>query len=187
VSDRIRLATPADAVEIAAIYRPFVEETAISFELEAPNAGAMAQRIETTLQRTPWLVCERNRAVAGYAYASKHRDRAAYQWSVEVSAYVRADLRRGGVARRLYERLFEILAAQNFVNAYAGITLPNDASVGFHESLGFTPVGVFHNIGFKFGRWHDVAWYERPLADHVVPSGPPTQLPELASTTLNNL
>jgi L-amino acid N-acyltransferase YncA len=187
VSDRIRLAEAADAGEIAAIYRPFVEQSAISFELEPPDAAAMARRIATTLQRTPWLVFERAGAVAGYAYASKHRERAAYQWSVEVSAYVREDLRRGGVARRLYETLFAALAAQNFVNAYAGITLPNDASVGFHKALGFKKVGVYHNIGFKLGRWHDVGWYERPLGNHNVPSGPPIPLPELPPAALTDL
>lgn len=170
------MATAADAQEIADIYRPFVTDSAISFELEAPEGTEMARRIEATVQHMPWLVCEENHVVLGYAYASKHRDRAAYQWSVEVSAYVRADARRSGIARELYRRLFDVLASQGFYNAYAGITLPNAASVAFHAALGFTPVGIYRNIGFKNGRWHDVAWYERALNQHSSPDGAPIPL-----------
>ncbi len=159
----LRLATPADAEQVLGIYRPFVTESATSFELVPPSAAEIAQRITTLLQRLPWLVCVDRNLVLGYAYASPHRDRAAYQWSVEVSAYVRSTGRRSGIARQLYGKLFELLSLQGFFNAYAGITLPNDPSLRFHEALGFSPVGVYHGIGFKFGRWHDVAWYERAL------------------------
>jgi L-amino acid N-acyltransferase YncA len=172
---RIRLATPADAAEIAGIYRPAVTESVISFELEPPGPAEMARRVARILERTPWLVCEVDGAVLGYAYAGPHRDRPAYQWSVEVSAYVSGDARRMGVARALYASLFAVLAMQGYRNAYAGITLPNVASVALHTAVGFTPVGVFAGVGFKHGAWHDVGWFERPLAPRI--ASPPTPMP----------
>lgn len=175
----IRLATAADGAALAAIYRPAVTETAISFELEPPDAAVMATRVAATLSRLPWIVCETPAGIAGYAYASPHRDRAAYQWSVEVSAYVRQDVRRAGAARALYASLFAILVVQGYRNAYAGITLPNDASVGLHRAVGFTSVGVYRGIGYKMGAWHDVGWFERPLAPRTADPPPPKLLPEL--------
>jgi phosphinothricin acetyltransferase len=175
-SSRVRMATVADAEAIQQIYAPFVTDTSVSFEMVPPTVDEMAQRISTTLQRTPWLVFEQDGRVTGYAYASKHRDRAAYQWSVEVSAYVLPEARRSGVARELYERLFEILATQGFYSAFAGITLPNEASVAFHRALGFRDIGVFHSIGYKFGQWHDTGWLERPLRSYDSPSDPPIPL-----------
>jgi phosphinothricin acetyltransferase len=147
----------------------------------------MAQRIASVLERTPWLVWEENGAVLGYAYASRHRDRAAYQWSVEVSAYVRGDARKRGIAAELYRRLFAVLEAQGFYNAYAGITLPNPASVALHTAVGFTPVGVYRNIGFKNGRWHDVGWYERALATHSTPDNAPIPLPHIPCDSITEL
>jgi len=166
---KIRLARPSDAPMIAAIYRPAVLETAISFELEPPDDDEMARRIERILQRTPWLVLDHAGTVLGYAYASPHRERAAYQWAVDVSAYVAAEARRCGVARALYTSLLAALPLQGFRRAYAGIALPNAASVGLHTAVGFTPVGVYHNVGFKLGRWHDVAWFERSLGGEDAP------------------
>ncbi|GLC26231.1 GNAT family N-acetyltransferase [Roseisolibacter agri] len=176
---RIRLATAADGAALAAIYAPAVDGRATSFELTAPDADEMARRVERLTARTPWLVLERDARVLGYAYASPHRDRPAYQWSVEVSAYVHADAHRGGVGRALYTSLFALLALQGFRNAYAGITLPNDASEGMHRALGFTPVGVFRGVGYKLGAWHDVVWLERAIAPHDVEPAPPVPLPEL--------
>ena len=170
-SSRIRLATAADAPSLAVIYSPAVRDSATSFELVAPDAAEMARRVEALTARLPWLVYEDEGAVGGYAYASPHRDRAAYQWSVEVSAYVAPEWQRRGIARRLYESLFAILAELGYVNAYAGITLPNPPSVGFHTSLGFRPVGTYHGVGHKFGRWHDVVWLEREIVAR--PSDPP--------------
>ena len=137
----------------------------------------MARRVARVLERTPWLVWESDGRVLGYAYASSHRDRAAYQWSVEVSAYVHVQARRIGVARMLYTSLFAALAVQGFRNAYAGITLPNPGSVGFHTAMGFTPIGVYRGIGYKHGAWHDVGWYERPLAPRDVDPPLPAPLP----------
>ena len=182
----IRLATPDDAAPIAAIYAPAVTDGVISFELEPPDAEEMARRIVKTLARTPWLACERDGRVLGYAYASAHRERAAYRWSVDVSAYVRADVRRAGVARALYASLFAVLARQGFRNAYAGVALPNDASVGLHRAVGFTPVGVYRGVGYKLGAWHDVAWFERPLAPRVAEPPEPVPLSALDAEVLRD-
>jgi phosphinothricin acetyltransferase len=176
----IRIAAPGDAEQILRIYRPFVTESAVSFELEVPSSTEMADRIQHTLIRTPWLVCHNQGLVAGYAYATAHRERKAYQWSVEVSAYVEPDTRRAGIARALYSRLFEILSLQGYFNAFAGITLPNAASQRFHEALGFSMIGVYHNIGFKLGRWHDVVWYERALQPHSPDPSPPMPFSDAA-------
>lgn len=165
----IRLATPQDAEEILAIYAPFVTDTAVSFELEPPSVQEMQRRIEETLTRYPWLVWEQDDRVLGYAYTSTHRARPAYQWSVEVSVYVHPHARRAGIASQLYTRIFEMLRGQGYCNAYAGITLPNGASVGFHEAMEFQPVGVYSKIGFKMGRWHDVGWWQLRLREDEEP------------------
>ena len=169
----IRVATLEDAPAIAAIYAPIVRETTISFELEAPSAEQMRARIEKTLQRLPWLVSiDGGGLVEGYVYASVHRDRPAYQWSVDVTAYVRADARRTGVGRRLYLALFDELRGLGYCQAFAGIALPNAASVGLHEALGFTPIGVYRNVGYKLGQWRDVGWWQKPLQSPDPPSAP---------------
>jgi L-amino acid N-acyltransferase YncA len=177
---RVRLAAPGDGRALADIYGPAVAERATSFEIDPPDAAEMARRVTSTLEHYPWLVCANGDEVIGYAYASRHRERAAYQWAVEVSAYVRDGVHRQGVGRRLYESLFRVLALQRYHRAFAGITLPNEASVGFHTTLGFTPVGVFHRIGWKFGAWHDVMWLERAVGEHLTsPDSPPTPLSRL--------
>jgi phosphinothricin acetyltransferase len=163
---QVRDATSADAPALLAIYRPFVTHTSVSFELEPPTVEEFAQRIATSQAKWAWLVAEEEGAIAGYAYASPFRARAAYQWSVEMSAYIDPGFHGRGVGRALYERLIEILVAKGYCTAYAGITLPNEASVRFHQALGFAPVGVFRRAGRKFGAWHDVSWWQRPLQDH---------------------
>jgi L-amino acid N-acyltransferase YncA len=175
----IRLATLSDAPQVAAIYRSAVTDSVISFEAEPPDAAAMGERIRSTLALLPWVVCEAG-AVRGYAYATRFRERAAYQWSAEVSAYVAADARGAGVGRALYTSLFAILVLQGYRNAYAGITLPNEASVGMHEAAGFTPIGVYRSVGYKFGAWHDVGWFERQLAPREGDPAPPVALPRIA-------
>ena len=174
----IRLAIPGDGDALSDIYRPAVTDSSTSFELEPPDGAEMTRRLNRVMERTPWLVLEKGGTVVGYAYATPHRDRAAYQWSVEVSAYVDGSVHRQGVARMLYTSLFAGLVVQGFRNAYAGITLPNPASESFHAALGFTPVGVYRGIGFKHGAWHDVTWLERPLAPRVLDPAPPVWLPE---------
>ena len=171
-----RDATAGDAPALAAIYRPIVLETSISFELEPPDAEEFARRIEVAQSRWAYLVAEDDDGVVAYAYGGALRTRAAYAWSVETSIYVHARARRTGVARRLYPVLFERLAARGYRNAYAGTTLPNDPSVALHRAVGFEPIGTYPRVGFKFGNWHDVAWLHRPLGDGD-PLAPPQQPP----------
>lgn len=175
----IRLATLQDAEGVADIYAPAVADSAISFETVPPTSDEMGTRIEALLKTTPWLVCSSGSELLGYAYASKHRDRAAYQWSVEVSAYVHPDARRRGIAAALYTSLIAVLRLQGFRNAYAGITLPNAASVALHTKLGFTRIGVFEKIGFKNDAWHDVLWLHREVAPRSAAPDPPVPLPRL--------
>jgi len=139
----------------------------------------MKRRIVTVLQQYPWLVCESLQTVVAYAYATAHRERAAYRWSVDVAVYVRQEVQGQGIASALYTHLFEILALQGYRNVYAGITLPNPPSLGLHKAMGFKEVGVYHRVGHKFGRWHDVAWFERPLAKHISDPPEPVALPTL--------
>jgi len=178
----LRLALPADGDRIAEIYAPAVAERTTSFELVPPDGVEMARRISAVTARTPWLVLEDSGRLVGYAYATPHRDRPAYQWSVEVSAYVDAEAHRAGHGRTLYTALFDILVAQGFVNAYAGITLPNPASVGFHQAMGFEEIGIYRGIGYKFGCWHDVVWLHRPLAPREPGVQPPRPLAEVLAT-----
>ena len=161
----IRPAVSQDAVALLAIYAPYVEQTTVSFEEVAPTPEEFARRIEKSRSQWQWLVAEIDGSVVGYAYGTQHRERPAYRWSVEVSAYVGAAYHRRGVGRALYDTLFIELADRGFCNAFAGITLPNPASVALHTRMGFTPIGVFRSIGWKFGRWHDVAWFQRQLRD----------------------
>lgn len=174
----IRLATLDDAEQVQAIYAPYCH-TPISFELEPPSAEEMQRRLAKVLGTYPWLVLEENGAVLGYVYATQHRERAAYQWSVDTTVYVRQGQQRRGVGRALYTSLLALLPLQGFVNAYAGVALPNPASVGLHEALGFLPVGVYRQVGFKCGAWHDVAWFQRPLQARPAAPGPPRRLEEV--------
>jgi L-amino acid N-acyltransferase YncA len=169
----IRLATEDDAVAMAAIYAPYVRETAISFELEPPDAAAFRTKIRDVLKLAPWLVCEDAGVVVGYAYASSFRARPAYRFTVETSVYVRSDTRSRGVGRALYGELIDRLVHQRFRRAIGGMTVPNAASARLHQALGFERVGVFREVGFKFGQWHDVEFWERELASRVeAPVGP---------------
>ena len=163
---RIRQARESDAGALAEIYSPFVERTAISFETSPPGREEMRRRIVETTAAYPWLVCEVGGTVVGYAYATQHRARAAYRWSVDTSAYVGAAYLRRGIGRGLYASLFEVLRAQGFFNAYAGITLPNPGSLGLHEAVGFKRVGTYERVGYKFGKWHDVGWWQLVLQAH---------------------
>lgn len=176
----VRLARPDDAPAFAAIYRPFVEGTPVTFEEVAPSPEAMAERIESTLLTLPWLALEFEGRVLGYAYASAHRARSAYRWSVDVTIYLAPEARGRGCGRALYTELLGLLMRQGYTAAYAGIALPNAASVGLHEAMGFRPVGVYEGVGFKCGAWHNVGWWQRDLADRLSPPSPPIPFPELA-------
>ena len=177
----IRAAEADDAEQIAAIYAPIVRDTVISFELEPPTPAEMRERIEAVFSAgLPWLVCECDGRVVGYAYASRHRDRAAYRWSVDTAAYVTESARGQGVGKSLYSELLETLSMQRFQNAYAGITLPNAASVALHEAVGFERIAVYSQVGFKLGEWRDVAWYRRALGEHETPPLPPIPVSEIS-------
>lgn len=178
----LRLATPDDGAAVAAIYAPFVRQTAVSFEADPPDAAEMAARIAATLPQHPWIVYEDGGRVLGYAYAGPHRTRAAYVWSVESSVYLADEARGRGVGRALYTALFEILRAQGYANAYAGVTLPNEASLGLHRAFGFETVGVFRRIGFKLGAWHDVWWGALDLMpERVGEPGEPVPVSDLTA------
>ena len=163
MTTRIRPATAADVPGMLDIYRPIVERTAISFELEPPTATDFAARVEKYASGWAWLVCETDGIVLGYAYGSPHRERHAYRYTTETSAYVAEAARGRGIGRSLYLALFDLLAARGYCGALAGIALPNAASVALHVAVGFTLTGVLPAVGYKLGRWHDVAWYHRPL------------------------
>ena len=162
----VRLADPAvDAAGVAEIYGASVDGSVASFEVVAPDADEMAGRMRKVLERTPWLVAVKDGVILGYAYAGMHKERAAYRWSVDISAYVRDGHRGQRVGRSLYDALLAMLRRQGFVNVYAGITLPNAASEALHRSIGMQPIGIYRAVGWKHGAWHDVGWYGLRLGE----------------------
>ncbi len=175
----IRLANKQDAAQIRDIYAPFVTQTPVSFEVEPPTVAEMERRVTETLQQLPWLVCENAGQVVGYVYASLHNARAAYMWSADVTVYVHQQCHRSGIGKALYSSLFAILTLQGFYHAYAGITLPNAASVGLHESFGFQPVGIYEAVGYKFGAWHSVGWWQLALRELAASPSPPLSLKDV--------
>lgn len=175
----VRVARADDAAAVQAIYAPIVRDTAISFEDEPPAVAEMASRIAGTLATHPFLVCEEHGDVIGYAYAGPRSARAAYRWSADTTVYVDASTRRKGVGAALYTVLLEILTRQRFHSIFAGIALPNDRSVGLHEAMGFRSLGVYREVGFKHGAWHDVGWWRLGLAEGA-PAGEPIPFAELS-------
>lgn len=165
----IRAARETDADAIALIYAPYVRDTMITFETEPPDAAQIRERM-CRQPRLPWFVATRGARILGYAYASMHRDRAAYRWSADVAIYLQPDEHGRGIGRALYQALIPAARALGYTSLYAGVTVPNPASVGLHEAMGFRLVGVYRSVGFKGGRWLDVAWYE--LAAPAYPSEP---------------
>jgi L-amino acid N-acyltransferase YncA len=168
----IRAGSVADAAACAAIYAPYVTGTAITFEVDPPSAAEFAERIATATATHAWLVLEDAGSVAGYAYAHKFAERAAYRFACEASIYLELDRRRSGAGRALYEALFARLAERGYRQVIAGMTLPNAASEGLHRALGFESVGTYRRIGWKNGEWHDVAWMQKALSAEP---GPPTE------------
>jgi L-amino acid N-acyltransferase YncA len=169
----IRLANPTDAVVMLAIYAPYIRNTSITFETGVPKVADFANRIRSYLDSWPWLVYEKDGQVVGYAYASRYRERVAYQWSVECSVYIHEDHLRSGIGRTLYTALFSILKAQGFITVYAVINLPNDRSVAFHESMGFKYFATFEKVGYKLGNWKDVGWWQLQLNDYTAEPAAP--------------
>ena len=179
---RIRFSEPDDAAAIQAIYAPNVESTAISFELQPPTVEEMAARMAKIASQYPWLVCEIDGVVAGYVYACQHRERAAYRSAVDVTVYVDAAYRRRGVARALYTCLIALVKQQGYTTAFAGITLPNQGSVGAHEAMGFRPVAVYQKVGYKLGEWRDVGWWQLDLRSDAAEPTEPTPIRDLCKT-----
>ncbi|TQM06135.1 GNAT family N-acetyltransferase [Pseudonocardia kunmingensis] len=172
---KVRAATVEDAAACAAIYAPYVTDTAITFEADPPTAAEMAERIAAAARTHAWLALEDpddGGRVVGYAYAGPFKTRPAYRWACETSIYLELGRRRTGGGRALYEALFGLLAERGYRTAVAGMTLPNDASAGLHRALGFELVGTYERIGWKHGRWHDVAWLQRTLAEDPDPDPP---------------
>ncbi|HET6568122.1 MAG TPA: arsinothricin resistance N-acetyltransferase ArsN1 family B [Rhodothermales bacterium] len=179
----IRLATEADAESCHAIYATAVEQTPASFEFEPPSVDEMRRRMQRTVEKLPWLVLEQDGQVVGYAYASPHHERIGYKWVVNASIYIDARNRRRGFGRALYTVLFELLRHQGYFTAYAGITLPNPASIALHERMGFEAVGVYRRVGYKLGAWHDVGWWELTLKERALNPPDPLPLPDLIGST----
>ena len=165
----IRDAAAADAAACAAIYAPYVRDTAVSFELDPPSAAEMAARIAMAQRAHAWLVAKDGDEVLGYAYGSEFKSRPAYRFTCEVSVYLRPGLGRRGLGRSLYDVLLPRLTDLGYRAAIAGMTLPNAASEALHRSCGFEPVGVYAGVGWKLGRWHDVLFFQRPLLDSPDP------------------
>jgi L-amino acid N-acyltransferase YncA len=183
----IRLTTPEDAAGILAIYIPYVENTSITFETEVPAVETFAKRIEDYLINWPWLVYEVDGKIAGYAYASRYRERVAYQWSVEASVYVHDEYMKAGIAQALYNTLFEILKKQGYRNVYAVINLPNERSVAFHEKMGFNWFATYEQVGYKSGQWKNVGWWRLIINEFTDEPDAPIQFKELDKTFLSAL
>lgn len=166
---KIRPARLDDAAEMLEIYRPYVLSTAISFEIEPPSLQEFRGRISENIEKFPWAVCELAGQVVGYAYAGAYKSRCAYAWSVETTVYVHQEFRGQGIGKDLYCRLLATLKRQGAMNVIAGIALPNQASVGIHESLGFEKVAQFKDVGFKLGKWWDVGYWQLQLQKPAEP------------------
>ena len=171
---QLRVAAPEDVAALVDIYAPYVRETAITFEYDVPSVAEFAARIAHTLESFPYLVAENDGEIVGYAYAGAFHPRAAYQWCVEMSVYVKRDVRRMGVGRKLYDAMEAILKLQRLTNVEACIAVPSapDAhltmdSVRFHEKMGYRMVGAFHQCGYKFDTWYDMVWMEKHIGAHV--------------------
>ncbi|NLI92310.1 MAG: N-acetyltransferase [Peptococcaceae bacterium] len=175
----IRLAREEDAQEILNIYRPYIEDTAVSFETEVPTIVEIRRRIRCSLDNYCWLVWEEGGQIRGYAYASKHRERAAYRWAVDVSIYIDGHWHGKGVGKALYSSLFAILRLQGYFNLYACICLPHPKSVGIHEYFGFKKNAHFHQVGYKLGQWWDIGWWEMFLSDKSIVPGEPLSISKL--------
>lgn len=183
----IRLATIEDAKQVLEIYSNYVINTATSFETDVPSEQEMQSRISSCLQKYPWIVWVINERIAGYVYASKHREREAYQWSCESSVYVDDDFQGRGIGKKLYQLLFQVLKLQGFRNVYAGITMPNEASINLHEKCGFKHFATYENIGYKLGKWHTVKWWKLQINNYDLNPPPPIKISELTVQRLGAL
>ena len=183
----IRIATKDDAAGMLDIYTPFILNSGITQETEVPSVKEFQQRIISNLAERPWLVCEIDRTIAGYAYAGKHRDRRGYQWCTEPSVYISEKFYGLGIANALYTALFDILKLQGYVNAYAVITLPNDRSIAFHKKFGFGYLTTYKKIGYKLGQWHDVGWMQYEINPHKEDPFEPIKFPLIESSVIDSI
>ena len=175
----IRIARESDKEELLAIYAPYVSETAITFEYTVPTIEEFRDRIRKTLAKYPYLVAVQDAEILGYAYASEFKNRAAYDWAVETTIYVKQDSRKSGVGKKLYQALEEVLKQQHICNLYACIAYPNPGSIGFHERLGYQTIGHFSKCGYKFETWYDMIWMEKMIAEHDLHPEPFKPITEL--------
>lgn len=183
----IRIATENDAVGVLSIYQPYIENTSFTFETEVPSLNSFKERINTYLITFPWLVCEIDGMIAGYAYGGKHRERTAYQWCVESSIYIHDDFQKSGIGRALYSALIEIFRKQGFRNVYAVINLPNDRSVQFHENCGFEYFATYEKVGCKLGKWKNVGWWRLSINEYGDEPAAPIKFSELNKDFLPTL
>jgi len=185
---RVRLVRMSDAADLVAIYAPHCTSGRASFETVPPTVDEMTGRVRATGSTYPWLVAvDQVGATLGYAYGSRHRERAGYRWSVDVAVYVAASASGRGVGRALYSALLPLLEAQGLHRAYAGIALPNEASIALHRAVGFEPVGTYREVGYKLGEWLDVQWWSRPLAEPTDPPAEPVALVDLPAALIGEL
>lgn len=165
----IRPVKISDAGKLLEIYAPYIQNTNVTFEYAVPSIGEWEERIRSVITLFPWLVAECDGEIAGYAYATKHRERVAYSWCCESSVYLSEEFYGRGIAKVLYQKLFEILKHQGYINIYAILTSPNPASEKFHENFGFYDAAGFNKAGFKFGKWHNTRWLQLHLSEHEIP------------------
>ena len=179
---RIRLAAQNDSAAILQIYTPFIMDTVITFECHVPSMTEFSGRMEMIQETYPWLACEMNGTIIGYAYASRFQERDAYDWSVDFSIYIDPQFHGKSIGKALYFALLEIVKLQGYCNAYACVTLPNTKSTHLHESFGFKTIGVFQNAGYKFGHWHDVIWYGLQLNEYGNEPEKPKSIHKISKT-----
>lgn len=168
----LRQARPEDAEAVLAVYAPYIRNTNITFEYEVPAVEEFRKRMEEIMEGYPYLICEEEGKMAGYAYAHRYKERAAYQWDAELSVYLRPEYARRGIGRAFYTALMEILKEQNVRNVYGIVTSPNPPSEALHRSMGFRLFGVSQRTGYKLGKWIDVSGFERALGDPECPPEP---------------
>jgi phosphinothricin acetyltransferase len=187
MSGIIRVATKSDASGMLEIYAPFILNSGITQETEVPSVENFQQRVISNLEERPWLVCEINNQVGGYAYAGKHRERKGYQWCTEPSVYISEKYFGFGIANALYVSLFDILKIQGYVNAYAVITLPNERSIAFHKKFGFEYLTTYKKIGYKLGQWHDVGWMQYEINPHKEDPADPIKFTQIDKAVVDSI
>lgn len=183
----IRVANKNDAAGMLEIYSPFILNSGVTQETEVPTVEDFQERILSNIEERPWLVCEINNEIAGYAYAGKHRDRKGYQWCTEPSVYISEKYYGLGVANALYAALFDILKSLGYVNAYAVITLPNERSVAFHKKFGFEYLTTYKKIGYKLGQWHDVGWMQYEINPHMKDPRDPERFADMDKSVIDSI